>query len=151
MPTSRYRQGYFAENEAVKIFKEVGFQARREFRSGNNWFGKFHSRGDVLATHPKAGFIFVEVKRTTQRERKVIRIPAIESQKLREWAQFFLNASDSKIPSKLLLAARFPQKKWWIKEIPWGTPLEEVTIAKEKESVKNGLYVYLKTLIDPKE
>ncbi|MHA2059875.1 MAG: hypothetical protein ACW976_03765 [Candidatus Ranarchaeia archaeon] len=148
MPTSRYRQGYYAENEAVKIFKEAGFQARREFRSGNNWFGKFHPRGDVIATHPKAGFIFVEVKRTTKRDRGTIRIPGSEGQKLQEWAQFFMNASDMKIPSKLLFAVRFPQKKWWIKEIPWKSRCEETTVARVEEAEKNGLSEYLKTLVN---
>jgi Holliday junction resolvase len=147
LPTSRYRQGYYAENEAVKIFKEAGFQARREFRSGNNWFGKFYPRGDVIATHPKAGFIFVEVKRTTKREKGIVRIPANEGKKLQEWAQFFLNASESKIPFKLLFAVRFPQKKWWIKEIPWDSQIDEITTARAEDAEKNGLAEYLKTLV----
>jgi len=148
LPKNAYRTGYLAENETVQILIKAGFKARREFRSGNNWFGKFHPRGDVIATHPKVGFIFIEVKRLSQKNCHVVRIPSSEGSKLREWAEFFSFALNSKTDSRLLFVVRFPQKKWWIKEISLVKPPERTIIAREEDAKKNGLFEYAKSLVE---
>ena len=151
MPSSSYAKGYLAENEAVHILKNMGLQARREFRSGNNWFGKFYPRGDIIATHPKIGFLFFEIKRWAKRKTPYVKIEKEEISKLIEWIDFFHNASENKeIKTKLLIAIRFPLKKWCVKEIKLDNSKIEKIRVKEEESIKDGLSLYIAKLLKHK-
>ena len=111
MPTSRYKRGYLAELEVVHILQEIGFKARREFRSGNSWFGRFQPRGDVIATHPDVGLLLIEVKRWIKRNREEVRIEKDELEKLRTWTDFYNHGLQNyDVPVHLIIAIRFPRK-----------------------------------------